>query len=427
MFWIIENKEQLETFYLNEYKEVFVEIIPFHNNIHPILNDVSLIYIRPLSETKGYIICVDHSETLSIGETYIKRLFQQLETIYVRDKKSFLYYFQLNKVIDISSIKYVETPKTPIFDLFYRQHPNKTDINKIIPIVKHYEVCENIYNQLKEVLEAPKPEYVKFYNKGALAFFGIEKNGIKINTDRFYKYYEPNNDIYSIQNNIIYTQYNLNTTTRRPSNAYNGINFAALNKDNHSRASFIPRNNEFLEIDISAYHPTLAGHIIDYTFDNPDIHSEFAKMYGVSYSEAKELTFKQLYGGIFEEYKHLEFFQKVQSYIDKQWELFNNQGYIDAPVSNYRFEKSKMDKMNPQKLFNYILQNLETSINIQILLKIHKILLNKYSKVVLYTYDSFLIDYDEDEEDVLNQLKTVFNEMNLSIKINRGKDYDFKH
>jgi len=427
MFWIIENKEQLETFYLNEYKEVFVEIIPFHNNIHPILNDVSLIYIRPLSETKGYIICVDHSETLSIGETYIKRLFQQLETIYVRDKKSFLYYFQLNKVIDISSIKYIETPKTPIFDLFYRQHPNKTDINKIIPIVKHYEVCENIYNQLKEVLETPKPEYVKFYNKGALAFFGIEKNGIKINTDRFYKYYEPNNDIYSIQDNIIYTQYNLNTTTRRPSNAYNGINFAALNKDNHSRASFIPRNNEFLEIDISAYHPTLAGHIIDYTFDNPDIHSEFAKMYGVSYSEAKELTFKQLYGGIFEEYKHLEFFQKVQSYIDKQWELFNNQGYIDAPVSNYRFEKSKMDKMNPQKLFNYILQNLETSINIQILLKIHKILLNKYSKVVLYTYDSFLIDYDEDEEDVLNQLKTVFNEMNLSIKINRGKDYDFKH
>ncbi len=188
MFWIIENKEQLETFYLNEYKEVFVEIIPFHNNIHPILNNVSLIYIRPLTDTKGYIICVDHSETLSVGETYIKRLFQQLETIYVRDKKSFLYYFQLNKVIDISSIKCVETPKLPIFDIFYRQHPNKTDINKIIPIVKHYEVCENIYHQLKEVLEAPKPEYVKFYNKGALAFFGIEKNGIKINTDKFYKF-----------------------------------------------------------------------------------------------------------------------------------------------------------------------------------------------------------------------------------------------
>jgi hypothetical protein len=427
MFWIIENKEQLETFYLNEYKEVFVEIIPFHNHIHPVLNNVSLIYIRPLTDTKGYIICVDHSETLSVGETYIKRLLQQLDTIYVRDKKSFLYYFQLNKVIDISSVKTIDVPKLPIFDLFYRQQPNKTDINRIIPIVKHYEVCENIYNQLKETLKSPKPEYLKFYNKGALAFFGIEKNGIKVDLNKFYKFYEPNNELYSIDSNTIYTQYNLNTTTRRPSNSFNGINFAALNKDNHSRASLIPSNNEFIEIDISAYHPTLAGHLVDYTFDNPDIHSEFAEMYGVSYAEAKELTFKQLYGGIFKEYQHLEFFQKVQSYIDKQWKLFDKQGYIEAPISKYRFEKDKLDKMTPQKLFNYILQNIETSVNIQILLKIHKILLGKYSKIVLYTYDSFLIDWDEDEEAELEQIKDIFKEMNLSIKINRGKNYDFEH
>lgn len=425
MFWIIENKEQLETFYLNEYKEVFVEIIPFHNNIHPVLNNVSLIYIRPLTDTKGYIICVNHSETLSVGETYIKRLFQQLDTIYVRDKKSFLYYFQLNKVIDISSIKHVETPKLPIFDLFYRQQPNKIDINRIIPIVKHYEVCENIYNQLKETLVSPKPEYLKFYNKGALAFFGIEKNGVKVDLNKFYKFYEPNNELYSIDGNTIYTQYNLNTTTRRPSNSFNGINFAALNKDNGARASLIPNNNEFIEIDISAYHPTLAGQLINYTFDNPDIHSEFAEMYGVSYAEAKELTFKQLYGGIFKEYQHLEFFQKIQSYLDKQWKLFNEQGFIEAPISKYRFEKDKLDKMTPQKLFNYILQNMETSVNIQILLKIHKILLGKYSKIVLYTYDSFLIDWDEDEEAELEQIKDIFKEMNLSIKTNRGKDYDF--
>jgi len=427
MFWIIENKEQLETFYLNEYKEVFVEIIPFHNNIHPVLNNVSLIYIRPLSDTKGYIICVDHNETLSVGETYIKRLFQQLDTIYVRDKKSFLYYFQLNKVIDISSVKHIETPKLPIFDIFYRQQPNKTDINRIIPIVKHYEICENIYNQLEQVLKSPKPEYLKFYNKGALAFFGIEKNGVKVDLNKFYKFYEPNNELYSISDNTIYTQYNLNTTTRRPSNSFNGVNFAALNKDNSSRASLISNNNEFIEIDISAYHPTLSGHLINYTFDNPDIHSEFAEMYGVSYAEAKELTFKQLYGGIFKEYQHLEFFQKIQSYIDKQWKLFNEQGYIEAPISKYRFEKDKLDKMTPQKLFNYILQNMETSVNIQILLKIHKILLGKYSKIVLYTYDSFLIDWDEDEEDELEQIKDIFKEMNLSIKINRGKNYDFEH
>jgi hypothetical protein len=425
MFWLIETKEQLREFVNEDFKEVFVEIIPYHNHIHPTLNDVCLIYIRPTYDTKGYMLCLDHSETMSIGKSYVEKILQHVDTVYVRDKKAFLYYFQLNKVIDISSIKHIETPTEPVFDILYRKHPNKTDINKIIPIVKHYEVCENIYNKLQQVILEPKPEYVKFYNKGALAFFGIEKNGIKINKDKFYKYYEPNNESYSIYSDRIFTQYNLNTTTRRPSNAFNSINFAALKKDNHSRSSFIPSNNEFLEIDISAYHPTLAAKLVGYEFSNPDIHSEFAALYNVDYKTAKELTFKQLYGGVFKEYQHLEFFQKVQKYTSKAWEEFESSRIFTAPVSNYIFEKDKLKDMNPQKLFNYILQNLETSTNIQILLKIHKILANKNTKIVLYTYDSFLLDWDEDEEQELEQIKDVFKEQNLLTKISRGRNYDF--
>jgi hypothetical protein len=425
MFWLVETKEQLREFVNEDFKEVFVEVIPYHNHIHPALNDLSLVYIRPTYDTKGYMLCVDHSETMSIGKTYIEKILQHTDTVYVRDKKSFLYYFQLNKVVDISSLKNIDTTLEPVFDIFYRLHANKQDINKIIPVSKHYEVCENIYNKLQQVILNPKPEYVKFYNKGALAFFGIEKNGIKINKDKFYKYYEPNNESYSIYNDRIFTQYNLNTTTRRPSNAFNSINFAALKKDNHSRSSFIPSNNEFLEIDISAYHPTLAAKLVGYEFNNPDIHSEFAALYNVDYKTAKELTFKQLYGGVFKEYQHLEFFQKVQKYTSKAWEEFERNRIFTAPVSNYIFEKDKLENMNPQKLFNYILQNLETSTNIQILLKIHKVLANKNTKIVLYTYDSFLLDWDEDEEQELEQIKDIFKEQNLLIKISRGRNYDF--
>ena len=105
MFWLIETKEQLREFVNQDYKEVFVELIPFHNHIHPALNDVCAVYIRPTYDTKGYMLCIDHSEAMSIGKTYIEKILQHIDTVYVRDKKSFLYYFQLNKVVDISSLK----------------------------------------------------------------------------------------------------------------------------------------------------------------------------------------------------------------------------------------------------------------------------------------------------------------------------------
>ena len=53
--------------------------------------------------------------------------------------------------------------------------------------------------------------------------------------------------------------------------------------------------------------------------------------------------------------------------------------------------------MNPQKLFNYVLQNLETSTNVLILWDIFCLLKGKKTKLVLYTYDSFLLDVAEDE------------------------------
>ena len=106
----------------------------------------------------------------------------------------------------------------------------------------------------------------------------------------------------NLNGKFIYSQYNLYTTTKRPSNSFNGINFAALNKENKSRKSFIPDNDEFVEIDISSYHPTLIAKLINYKFEEEDIHKHFAELYGVDYQKSKELTFKQLYGGVFKQY-----------------------------------------------------------------------------------------------------------------------------
>jgi len=148
-------------------------------------------------------------------------------------------------------------------------------------------------------------------------------------------------------------------------------------------------------------------------------------MYGVDRDKAKELTFKQLYGGIFKEYREIDFFKRIGRYIDQKWLEFNTQGFIECDISNYRFEKESLENMNPQKLFNYILQNYETSQNILIIWDILSILRGKKSKLVLYTYDSFLIDLSTEERGLMQDVQNIFKKFELNTKIKHGSDYDF--
>lgn len=419
MFWLVENKVQFEQFSNTNYKEVFVEVIPYNSKIHPAQNNVCAVYIRPLVTTKGFIIPISHSETTNINIDGIISLLSKINTIYVRDKKEFLHYFPLKNLFDITlnSPPYIQE-FTQTHEIFIRRYPNKKDINRIIPIVKHYEYCENIFNNLKERINEPINEF--YNNKCSVVFNAVERSGLRIDRSQF----EQN--FHSIDSDYTYTQYNFKTLTRRPSNKFKGVNYAALNKDNNSRRSFNTRNDILCELDIGAYHPTLLGKLIHWKWDKKDIHQSFADMYGVDYQKAKELTFKQLYGGIFKQYKDLEFFKRVQIYTDEIWRKYQNEGFIECPISNHRFEKDKLDNMKPQKLLNYLLQNLETSVNVCIMYDIFRLLKNKKTKLILYTYDSFLFDVCKEEKEVLIKIKELFKQYKLQIKISYGNTYDFR-
>ena len=288
-------------------------------------------------------------------------------------------------------------------------------------MVKHYEYCEQIYNDLKANINNKPTKYDEFFNNTvSLVFNYLERSGIQIDKPTFEEYFHETND------KRTYTQYNLRTTTTRPSNKFKGVNYAALNKENGCRKSFVPSNNSFIEMDISAYHPSLSCRLIDYNFPTSDIHSHLQELYGVSYKESKELTFKQLYGGVFKQYKHLEFFSKIDIYVKELWNTFQSDEEITCPVSNFVYKKDALENMNPQKLFNYLLQNLETSMNVRILWDIINVLRGKKTKLVLYTYDSFLFDYDDNESHVIDNIKEVFSKYKLNIKTKTGYDYDFK-
>jgi|TARA_R110000744_G_scaffold80599_2_gene158243 hypothetical protein len=421
MYWLVETEEQINYLISRQFKDAFVEVIPLSDNIHPANNDVSLVYFKPFIEPKGFMLCVTHSECLGVSKTQVNQLLTQTNTLWTRDKKSTLFYFQIQSLLDVSAVipPYIQD-KTQAHHILYQRYPNKKDINTIVPIVKHYETCQLIYDNIKHGFEEERPPYFDFYNKWApLAFFGLEKNGIKINKEEFETHFHP------VDGDYVYTSYNYNTLTTRPSNKFGGVNYAALNKENGCRKSFIPRNDEFVEYDISAYHPTLAAKLVDYEFGEGDIHQAFADMYKVDYKKAKELTFKQLYGGVFDNYKDLPFFKKTSVYIEDNWKKFNEVGYVEVPTSGYRFYKSKLEDMNPQKLFNYVLQNLETATNVCILIELHKLLRGKNTKLVLYTYDSFLFDLDK-SEDLIIKIEKVFKKYQVNVKNSYGENYNFK-
>jgi hypothetical protein len=328
-FWLVETKKQLNELINKGYKKAFVEIIPYNNNIHPAINEISLIYFKPLND-KGYIISISHNESLSVEKQLVNTLLSNLDELYVRDKKTFLYHFLMSKSYNINS-NYVNS----ILNIYYDKYQNKHDINRIIPIVKFYEYYEDIYLNIDKLC-TPNNSFLN--QKQIPIFYLLESNGLKINKDEFNKNFKLQNPEYSIQSNIIYTQYNFNTTTGRPSNRFNNINFAALNKENDIRKSFIPQNNYLLEIDISAYHPTILSKLVEHTF-NKSIYQEFAEYANVSIDDAKILMFRQIYGGIYEKYKDWEFFKKVEKFVNELWKTFQIQGYIESPISKNRFNK----------------------------------------------------------------------------------------
>jgi hypothetical protein len=366
------------------------------------------------------MLCTSHSEAINVEKDWVYKILQKFDVLYCKNKKQLLHYFILQNLEDILlPPSNIDLPNIPTYDIMYRKYHKLNNVNTLVPLVKHYEWCESIYNEVKPLIHQEKTPYYEFYNtKASVVFNAIERNGIGINPQLFSEHFYPT------KADTVHTQFNLNTTTTRPSNKFKGVNYAALNKKNGERRCFIPKNDEFIELDVIAYHPSIAASLIDYTFPTSDIHTHFAEMYRVDRNKAKELTFKQLYGGIFKEYKDLPFFRDLQTFMDKLWYQFQNEGYIECPISQYRFYKDNLENMNSNKLFNYLLQHLETSQNILAIWDIFRILKGKKSKIVLYTYDSILIDYNK-EEDIIDDIQQIFTNHGLNTSKTKGYDYDF--
>ena len=140
MYWLVEDEEQLNVLINSGYKEAFIEVIPYNDTIHPVQNHVSLVYIRPIEASKGFMVCITHSEALNALNTRIIDLLNKFKILYCRDKKEILHYFSIKTLYNITSPPHTYIrPTTQTHELYYRKHKDNPELNEIIQIVKQYE------------------------------------------------------------------------------------------------------------------------------------------------------------------------------------------------------------------------------------------------------------------------------------------------
>ena len=422
MFYILEKEDQLP--HLPHFDECFVHVITNNDNYHPAISEVSLIYVKPFDD-KGYIFCINHTESLGLKWQSLKKFLSEKE-LYAIDAKH-TKYFLGGKINDIT-FNYIYKHGTKpdlssclpnINSDFYTRYGELKNINTLIPISKHYEYCENLY----ELLQNYMIKNTEYSHKLTTVFFKIEKEGIRLDKECFIKYHKDHNTPqFSISKGRAYTQYNLYTLTGRPSNSFNNINYAALNKENGERTCYIPNNDIYLEFDFNGYHPRLLGTLTGYEFDKEiNVYAQIAEILQTEdIPKVKETTFQNLYGGIRYELQQRPFFNNVHMFTDNLWDEIQYGGSITAP-SGKIFRLKDIENPNPQKILNYLIQNFETSQNVEQLFNLFNDFRVLKSRIVLYTYDSILIDAVKDE---ILQIKEIISKFKYPTKVKIGNNYN---
>ena len=412
---ILETKKEFDGF-IEKYNKSDCILIPIlcDVNKHPLENSLCLLYVKILDGDE-YLLPFRHSEALNLDISYLDKLNSDHKK-YVYDRKQFNHIVSWKNVIDINLQYYMEHNKplyiedisTNSHDYFNRKYYKLQGVNCIVPILKHLELCRKLSNEFQKHIDLP---VYKEYNDDIIDNLTyLESSGLRCDKE------------------IVYSEYNLYTSTGRPSNRFGGINFAALNKSDGSRKPFVSRfeNGMLVEFDYDAYHLRLIGEVVNYKFPDGSVHEHMGEFYGCDYQESKNRSFQYLYGHIPIEVVQINpFFGAVHDYINKIWSEYKQGDFITSNIYSKKIYRKNLSEMSRNKLFNYLIQLMETENNMKMLSNLIPFLESYKSKLILYSYDSFLFDFNlDDGVDFLKKTKKIIESNGLfPTKTSKGTNY----
>lgn len=407
------------------------------SDIHYTQSTVSSLYIYDIQDNREYLVGFRSVDMINVDPdifftTYPGGVCVCYKKKYVRsyglkciDGDMLVWYYN-NRPITI------DQELTRIFSIFRRRGKYPQDhLNDIIPIMRMLDYFRSVKDQ---ILELGIPHYnsldkgFEFYDQVYLDnTYNIERVGIAIDQDRYRELHEA--DVGA----ILYTEFNPYTLTGRPGSSHRGINFSAMNKSDGSREVIISRTSggKLIEFDYDSYHPRIIADMVGYKLPPGNVHKNLAVEYfgttdisDADYEESKKITFRQLYGGVEDKYRHIKFFTEIDRYKSSAWDRYVLTGSFTSPLTGRVFKREWFPDMSESKMFNYLIQAFETEMNMMVLGEIIQYLYQTPSRIILYTYDSIVIDFHPSSgiED-MRMTRDLMMRFNYPVHIKVGMNY----
>jgi len=414
---VVESNKEREEFLQRWNNEPSI-VIPIWSDLqkHPMNNELSFLFV--VMGNTNFILIYNHID----GKSHHLDLSTSEQPKWVWNKKGFLQMdTKIQNIFDISNHTFFEEsklldfkPEEQPFISHYLRMGIRENLGKIAPLMKWGEYLTSFVNSFN----LPTPTRSWMNNHVIPILSDIERFGVRVDEKKFIDRWPQATK--HLSDNILYTEYNPYTITSRPSNRHGGINFSALNKKDGTRECFIPPSGSlFLQFDYDAYHVRIIAKLIKFKLPQGSVHQWLADQYGCSYEESKGRTFRILYGGVTEEDRKIPFFDKVDKFIKNFQQESIERGYLQTPKGR-KIPLGWIEQPNGLKYFNYLLQATETEFNIEVMEKLRKLQL---PLPILYTYDSFLFEFDDSEVETIKKVKSVLESYGFPIKADWGKNY----
>jgi len=385
----------------NEYTQLITRMNREMHLCTPIFRDINK------HSSVNDILCVGY--TFFNGDFYLVSISHTDAPNFEYPQNTFLT-FDSDRITSLGYVMNIDFPElddsfTPYVKDTRMVFRNVRDLNRIPPITAWSSIISHHHNIILKKLNGAEDIFRlenSFVKSAVKTLRRIERSGLAVDEQAFDVYFSGKDKRF-ITNGLVYSQYYPYTMTGRPSNAFGGINFAALNKKDGSRSVFISRfeHGQLLQLDFESYHLRLIANLMNVDLPNEPVHQYLAKQYygkdsvtQEEYDEGKQITFSILYGADVD--TSIPLLQNIKKLSSSIYQEYLDKKVIWAYHSKRRIFVPEEDATE-NKLFNYFVQNYEFESTVPRLKELLDYLNTKQSKLVLYTYDAVLIDCHPDE------------------------------